>query len=407
MIVDSILIDFINLLKTNDSINNLQIKRYYNFILIYTTKISNNLHHYNPIIDYVIHNIDFIILDTNYNVIKYTYKNILITNDNKERIINELSDNWTSCKIYYNHVGSYIYLFTYQDEIYYFMKYYIKKLNEDQYIKSIDTNIPKSHDEELILISQHHKHILSYNDDFILQNKIYLDVNSNEKFFSCFDELEFEMANSIKLQEKAKKLINAGFIIKYKGMNYIYPNKLYDKINNLILNTLTTDHTINVNRVYLDLYKSDNLNFAINYLSLYPSDIIKRINQSFKTLAKEYLNLYHLTREKAHPEIYNQLNATNKKILFNLHKLFINTRNEEFNFRKKDDDDDDYIDKKSVNVDSVYKFIKRLSLDILEEIYLNRNNLIKEIKENIADENINIFIEDCINTKTISYLLSR
>ena len=149
------------------------------------------------------------------------------------------------------------------------------------------------------------------------------------------------------------------------------------------------------------MYKSDNLNFIINYITLYPSEIIKRINLSFKTLAKEYLNLYHLTRKKGHPEIYDQLDTDNRKILYELHNKFILARNDEIK------SDEEFIDKKSLNVDIVYKYIKRIELNILEHIYLNRNELIKKIKSVFNDENFKIFIEDCINTKTISYLLSR
>jgi hypothetical protein len=283
------------------------------------------------------------------------------------------------------------------------MKYFIKKLDDDIYIKTINPKLSlfeNSEDEEFILVSHFHKHILSYSDDYIYENKKYNHLNSNEIFFSCLDELEFELEKSIKLQEKTKKLINAGYCIKYNGLNYIYQNKLYEKINNLLGNIK------NINLTYLELYKSDNLNFIVNYISLYPSDVIKRINLSFKTIAKEYLNLYHLTRKKAHPEIYEQLDTENRKILYDLHNQFILTRNDELKFAEE------FIDKKSLSVDIVYKYIKRIDLNILEHIYLNRNEFIKKIKlvfkdDNLKDDNFKIFFEDCINTKTISYLLSR
>lgn len=397
MSINSILLDFIDLIKKNDqnNIKNINFKKFYDFTIIYTDNLSINLCHSNKIINYIIHNIDFIIIDSSYNIIKTYFRNILITSSNKL----ELESNWSQCKIFYNYNGSYIYFFNYHGEIYYFMKYYIKKLNEDSYIKSINLSIPICEngidEQEYILVSHYHKHILSYSEDFILENKKYYNLNSNEIFFSCLDELEFELDKSIKLQEKVKKLINAGYCIKYNGLNYIYPNKLYQKINNLLGNST------NINLTYLELYKSDNLNFIINYISLYPSDIIKRINLSFKTMAKEYLNLYHLTRKKLHPEIYDKLDIENRKILYELHNQFISTRNDEFKLSEE------FIDKKSLSVDIVYKYIKRIQLDILEHIYLNRNDLIKKIKSVFNDETFKIFFEDCINTKTISYLLSR
>jgi len=396
MSINSILSDFIDLIKKNNQneIKNINFKKFYDFTVIYTDILSNNLQHSNKIINYIIHNIDFIIIDSQYNIIKTLFRTIKINNTNNV----ELEENWSQCKIFYNYIGSYIYFFNYCGEKYYFMKYFIKKLNDDSYIKSLDLKIPNyetEEDEEYILISHYHKHILSYNDDFILENKKYYELNSNEIYFSCLDELEFELEKSIKLQEKAKKLINAGYCIKYNGLIYIYPNKLYHKINELL------GSNKNINLTYLELYKSDNLNFIINYISLYPSDIIKRINSSFKTIAKEYLNLYHLTRKKAHPEIYEQLDSQNRKILYDLHNQFILTKNDEFK------SSDEFIDKKSLSVDIVYKYIKRIQLDVLEHIYLNRNELIKKIKGVFKDDSFKIFFEDCINTKTISYLLSR
>jgi hypothetical protein len=172
-------------------------------------------------------------------------------------------------------------------------------------------------------------------------------------------------------------------------------NKLYEKISGLL------PKYTNINKIYLDLYKNDNLNYVINYLSLYPSDIIKRINLSFKTISKEYLNIYHMTRKKAHPEIYEKLDETNKKILYDFHTIFITTRKNEFMIQNE------IADKKSLTVDTVYKYIKKIDTDILENIYLNRNELIKSIKEVFDNNNFKIFFEDCINTKTISYLLNK
>ncbi len=64
-------------------------------------------------------------------------------------------------------------------------------------------------------------------------------------------------------------------------------------------------------------------------------------------------------------------------------------------------------DKKSLTVDTVYKYIKKIDIEILEKIYLQRNILIKLIKEVFNNDKFKIFFEDCINTKTISYLLNK
>ena len=111
-----------------------------------------------------------------------------------------------------------------------------------------------------------------------------------------------------------------------------------------------------------------------------------------------------MTRKKAHPEIYEKLDESNKKILYDFHTIFINTRKNEYIIQNE------IADKKSLTVDSVYKYIKKIDIDILEKIYLNRNELIKLIKEvfyNDTNDKFKIFFEDCINTKTISYLLNK
>jgi len=59
----NLLSDFIDLIKNNlGNINNIYINEFENFKMIYTDKININLHHSNELIDYVLHNIDFIII---------------------------------------------------------------------------------------------------------------------------------------------------------------------------------------------------------------------------------------------------------------------------------------------------------------------------------------------------------
>jgi len=107
MSFNSILLDFIELIKKTDidTIKNINFKKFYDFIIIYTDNLSNNLCHSNKIINYIIHNIDFIIIDSNYNIIKTYFRNIIVDASNKT----ELENNWTQCKIFYNYIGSYIF----------------------------------------------------------------------------------------------------------------------------------------------------------------------------------------------------------------------------------------------------------------------------------------------------------
>ena len=391
----NLLSNFIDFIKNNsNNINNIYINEFEDLKMIYTDKINVNLHHSNELIDYVIHNIDFIIVDTNYNIITYLEKNRIINTETKKI----LNDNWSECKIYTNYIGIYCIFFIHNNIKYYCMKYKINRY-DDSFINQIIPNVFDNNNIiHKLIISQRLKHIISYDAEFNLVNNKTYDTYSNQIHFSCYDELDYEHNENVKRMELQKKLFNNGYIIIYNNIKYLLPNKIYEKVSNLI------PKFSNINKIYLDLYKSDNLNYIINYISLYPSDIIKRINLSLKTISKEYLNIYHMTRKKAHPEIYEKLDENNKKILYDFHTIFINTRKSEYIIQNE------IADKKSLTVDSVYKYIKKLDVDILEKIYLNRNDLIKKIKEvfyNDTNDKFKIFFDDCINTKTISYLLNK
>jgi hypothetical protein len=387
-----ILGEFIEFIKNNQKISNIYYYELDNLKMIYTDRINTNLHHSNKLIDYILHNIEFLIIDNNYNLITYLTKHKILEDNMKKNI----SDNWENCKIYVNHIGTYVIFFIHNNIKYYCTKYKIYHY-EKSLVQQIDNNIFNNYTKSIhkIIVSHRLKHILTYDQEFnIINNKIY-NLDDSQIYFSCYDELDFEHNNNIKKMEQNKKLFNAGYIINFNGNTYIMQNKLYEKINSLL------PKFQNINKIFIELYKADNLNFVINYLSLYPSDIIKRINLSFKTISKEYLNIYHLTRKKAHPEIYEKLDDTNKKILYDLHTIFIETRKNEFIINNE------IADKKSLTVDTVYKYLKKIDIDILEKIYINRNNLINTIKKVFNNENFKIFFDDCINTKTISYLLSK
>ena len=387
--------DFIELYKNDMNINNVYTYELDSLKMIYTDKINTNLHHSNLLLDYILHNLEFVIIDKEYKIITYLAKHRTIDEVTKNNFIN----NWNECQVFKNYIGTYVIFFKYNNINYYCTKYKINHY-ENSFVQQIAKNIFDNYDETFepivrILISQRLKHIFTYDENLNLINNNLYTIQDSKLFYSCFDELDFEHNDNIKKMESNKKLFNAGYLIRYNGYTYLLQNKLYEKINNLL------PKYNNINKIYLDLYKSDNLNFVINYISLYPSDVIKRINLSIKTLSKEYLNIYHLTRKKAHPEIYEKLDETNKKILYDLHTIFIETRKNEFIINNE------IADKKSLTVDVVYKYLKKIDIDILEKIYLERNKLIELIKNVFNNDSFKIFFEDCINTKTISYLLNK
>ena len=384
---------FLNAIK-NTPINstNITIINYptYHLKLIHTSKFNQDLHHSNVLLDFIIHNIDFIVVDDKYNVLFYVKKNILLNSSNVNLIIN----NWKDCKIYTNYIGNYTVFFIHNDVKYYCYKYNINMFENSNISSFINSSIFGDSPVHKIVYYYKNKHILCYNNYNNIDKQIY-NLNEKEHIFNNYDDLEDEFYKNIKYQEESKKLTDAGFIICYNDNKYVLLNTIYSKITNLL-----PEYT-NITKIFLDLYKNDLLNQAINYMSLYPQDVIKRINSSIKTISKEYLNIYHLTRKKANPQLYEKLSLYDKKILYDLHTIFINTRKNEYIANEE------FADKKSLNVDIVYKYIKNINIDILEKIYFNRDELILNTKNILSDKNFKIYFEDCINTKTISYLLKK
>jgi hypothetical protein len=152
-------------------------------------------------------------------------------------------------------------------------------------------------------------------------------------------------------------------------------------------------------------------------MSPYPSDIIKRVNFSIKTLSREFLNIYHVTRKKANAELYNILSNNYRTILFDLHKIFIYTRKSEEGVVTKINNiinsDEEFNEKKSLNHDIIYKYLKKINIGLLCDIFIDRIELLNKIQNITIDMNnvrmncneFKILFTDCIHTKTMSHLL--
>jgi len=390
-LLDEYLKKFMNIISKN-KINNINIIDYTPLKLIYTDNLYQNLHHNDDIIDFIIHNIDFIISDNDYNIISYVTKNYILNDTNREEIIK----NWNLCNVYYNYIGLYTIFFIYNDTKYIALKYKIEKF-DDSYFNTFCSKLYDNYIKPVHKIVNYNKlkFILSYDtSNNVIDKKIY-DLTDNKLFFESFEKMDDEYYSSLKYSEITKKLRNGGFIICYDNKKYIYVNKIYEKLN-IILPKFT-----NINKIYLELYKNNNLNKVINYLTPYSYDVIKRINFAMKTLSKEYLNIYHLTRKKSNPLLYDKMNTENKKILYELHTIFINTRKNEYILNSE------FVDKKSLNVDIVYNYLKKLPIEHLEKIFIEREKLILSTKDTLTDKNFKIFFEDCINVKTMAYLLNK
>jgi len=229
--------------------------------------------------------------------------------------------------------------------------------------------------------------------DYTINNNVKKPEKQN---FNSLNDLLMNL-NSISYSNELEKKINFdGYIIKQysnkekKGyfIQYKLQTELYIKLSSIKPNNS------NINQCFLELYQKDLLQEFLPYVSNYHYDIIKRINFSFKTITREILNIYHNTRKKKNPFLYENLKDTYKKIIYGLHGIYIN--NKKKNFSENLPEDTKF---KSITVHNVYYYIKNLDPKTLRNLFLERTIMINEAK--ILD-----FIDkDCIFCKTQTILM--
>jgi len=401
--------DLINYFNKNKKILHMNLSYVDNIFIIIPDDMSENLIHSDETINLIIHYIEYFIFNIDFTFTFFSKKKIKIDKSYKSSIIDEFKNNWNDIKIYNYDIGLNTSIFYYNDNFYYIDKYnfpFIININDNKYIKLLfdKSIIPFKNNIITNVIISSHKigHIMYYKNNF-LSDDIYLDKSDNVHY-SCFDELIFDLENISVLNEQKKRLSTAGFIINYNNNDYIITTYIYQKICDIIPSFK------NINKCFIELYKNDNLSFVINFMSPYPSDIIKRVNLSVKTLSREFLNIYHVTRKKANSDLYNILSNNYKTILFDLHKIFIYTRK---NDETLDNNSDDFYEKKSMNHDIIYKYLKKINIDLLCNIFIDRLDLLNNIQNIHIDMNnikmsfneFKILFSDCIHTKTMSFLL--
>lgn len=369
--------------------------------------ISPNLIHSDKLINYILHNIDYIIFDLTFDLIYFKKKKIKI--DKSHYVLNEMKTKWDDVTVYNYDIGFETTLIYYNEKYYYVNNFNLQKTTKhiDTLIEKSDLNFKENIFTDVIISSKSISHILYYKNN-TLQDTIFLS-NSELLHYSGIDELIFDLENISLLNEHKKKITTGGFILKYNSSEYYLNTYIYQKVKDII------PSYSNINKCYIELYKNDNLGFVINYMSPYPADIIKRINSTFKTLSREFLNIYHVTRKKANSELYNVLSNNYKTILFDLHKIFIYTRKNEEpkSLSNIMNSDEDFYEKKSLNHDITYKYMKKISTDQIVNILIERIDLIEDINNIQIDMNnikmntneFKILFNDCIHTKTMSHLL--
>jgi L-cysteine desulfidase len=137
---------------------------------------------------------------------------------------------------------------------------------------------------------------------------------------------------------------------------------------------------------YLELYQKNELSDVIVYIHKYPNDVIRRINMAIRTLSKEILNIYHLTRKKQNIVLYTNLSRGYKKVLFELHKIYVTQKHLEIS-SKQSKNGAQLIEKKSISVDVVYDYLKSINVSDLIQIFKDRTEIINAL----VDENYKLY----------------
>lgn len=250
-----------------------------------------------------------------------------------------------------------------------------------------------------------------------------------EEEFSSLDALTSKLKEISKQDEYTHKVTTEGYVLKlYSGKVYqssFTTLKLQTDVYHKIMSIKPNNS--NIHQSYLELYQKDILNDFIPYFTKYNGESINRIHTSMKNMSKEILDLYHSTRQKKNPSLYNNLTDQYKKILYSLHGLYIKFRKQEYkgtpleleavvqeavvkeevqeadNSDMSEDNDSmttvkQPVDTKSINVHDIYNFMKEMSANDLRKLYYERTMLLENPNNTFLNRN-------CICTKTQSALM--
>lgn len=208
--------------------------------------------------------------------------------------------------------------------------------------------------------------------------------NIDDEYFESLDELLNKINELSNNDETHFKVTCEGYVLKYYGepdsVN-VTTLKLQTRLYQYLMKMKPNNS--NIYQSYLELYQKDKLLEFLPFFNEGNNDIVKRINISLKTIAKEVLDIYHATRHKSNPIIYSQLGEMYKKVLYTLHGKFINNKKINSNY--------------SISIHDVYHYIKELPAYELRQIYYERQLLVSK--------DCNFINRNCIYTTTQTMLM--
>ena len=252
--------------------------------------------------------------------------------------------------------------------------------------------------KELIHIKSEELYTLN-NINNTISNKL---IDNNVLYFSCKDEMLHYVDYLNDLDMSCKKLTTRGLLMEI--INKTGESTLIN-FDTILYHNITSNFNLNANihQTHLELYQRDKCNDILPYVTNNYTDIVRRINMSIKTISKETLNIYFLTRNKQNNELYEKLPKSYKDVLFNIHKIFMTKRGEDI----ENTENDELMEKRSVTVDNVYSYLKGMSNSNLVKIYNDRKSVINNI-DNTGSSMVNdqIMYTSCINTIMQTQLMS-
>lgn len=327
----------------------------------------------------------------------------------------EFLDNKDIIQIYKNYIGEYVTLFYHKDNWYVTNKRNVYSINGKEtfptLFKNMITDKMTNWNTELDKDYSYHFTFIHYRLDSCISshtwNKEFKDLiylkkekkltlltlenslhtnNFTQKqkiYISCKDELltQLEIINSDMIS--MGKLQYRGLVLHYNDnynrFNINFDIELYHRINSKLTNF------DNINQAYLSMYKNDECNSLLPYITNNSIDIIRRVNTSIKTVSKEILDIYFLTRNQNNVELYGKLSTIYKNTLYNMHNIYISKR-----FNETDG-------KTAVTIDNIYAYLKKsiTSKDLIS-IYRDRKDLIDEL--NKIEKYKTVLNTKCINT---------
>lgn len=209
-------------------------------------------------------------------------------------------------------------------------------------------------------------------------------IKNKRLYFTCYDEFITRLESINKINIQMKKITISGMEIRANGKKYKYETELFQRLKSLRGNKL------NLNQTYMELYQKDVLLEYLEYVSNYGARIRNRITNAIKTISKEVLNIYHATRNKQNNELYNILPDTYKKLIYNIHGIFIENR------KRNNNKYETY----SISIQEVYLFLKQY--DELIEIFSERIRLMNILNQSYKEL---YMVEYCIDTITQTKLM--